>query len=235
MKIAIIGRGNVATHLYKALEDVADVQMVNPHTLEDLPSAPELILISVKDDAIEKVMDKLPETSAVIAHTAGSVPLDILKKNNNSIGVFYPLQTFTKDVDLNYSEIPVFIEGDTRETVERLTKVAELFTNNIHLADSDKRKKLHLASVFACNFTNALIGIADSILKESEMDSAVIRPLLRQTINKLNIMSPADAQTGPAKRKDKKVIDEHLRMLETNPKLKNIYQQLTDFIQNEPS
>lgn len=235
MKIAIIGRGNVATHLYKALKDMADVQMVNPHTLEDLPSEPELILISVKDDAIEKVMDKLPETNAVIAHTAGSVPLDILKKNNNSVGVFYPLQTFTKDVDLNYSEIPVFIEGDTRETVERLTKVAELFTNNIHIADSDKRKKLHLASVFACNFTNALMGIADSILKESDLDSAVIRPLLRQTINKLNIMSPADAQTGPAKRKDMKVIDEHLRMLETNPTLKNIYQQLTDFIQNEPS
>lgn len=235
MKIAIIGRGNVATHLYKALKDMADVQMVNPHTLEDLPSEPELILISVKDDAIEKVMDKLPGTKAVIAHTAGSVPLDILKKNNNSIGVFYPLQTFTKDVDLDYSEIPVFIEGDTRETVERLTKVAELFTNNIHIADSDKRKKLHLASVFACNFTNALIGIADSILKESDMNSAFIRPLLRQTINKLNIMSPADAQTGPAKRKDRKVIDEHLKMLETNPKLKNIYQQLTDFIQNEPS
>ena len=231
--IAIIGRGNVATHLFKAFKNKTEVCLVNPHTLEDLPKNPDIILISVSDKAVGEVVAKLPKTEAIVAHTAGSVPLEVIASKFKNAGVFYPLQTFTKDVNLDYSEIPVFVEGNSCLVTDKLKQTAALFTDKIFEADSEKRKNLHLASVFACNFSNALVGIADDLLKSAALDYKVLLPLLNQTMWKLTSLSPKQSQTGPAVRGDRNVINAHLEMLENKPDLKNIYSLLSNTINPE--
>lgn len=228
--VAIIGSGNVASHLVKALAGKIDVVQVNPHTLENLPETTDIALISVKDSAIESVAQALHHRAKVIAHTSGSVPLSSLEGNAPMTGVFYPLQTFTKDVDLNYGEIPFFIEGNTPETESLLSDLASLISPEIHHANSEDRKRLHLASVFACNFTNCLIGASQEILSESGIDFRVMLPLLRQTLDKLNTLSPSQAQTGPAVRKDYPVMEAHMSMLEKNPMLQTIYKDISSQI-----
>ena len=230
MKIAIVGNGNVACHLYKALKNKSEVKMVNSRTLKELPEDSDVILISVTDNSIEEVSKKILPTDAIVAHTAGSVPMTILQ--GKKIGVFYPLQTFTKGVELNYKEIPVFIEGSDPEVVQKLKEVAALFSQYVKEADSEVRKTLHLASVFACNFTNALAGVSEDILKDSGIDFSAILPLMRQTINKLEKISPGEAQTGPAARGDSKVIETHLKMLESKPEYQEIYNQISNIIKN---
>ena len=230
-KIAIIGQGNVGSHLFNALKDKAIVETVNPRTLENLPSDADLILICVSDNAIEEVVSRLPESNAVIAHTSGSIGMNVLKEQGGKYGVMYPLQTFTKGVDLNYKEIPVFLEGSNLETLEILKETAALFTEDIRYADSEQRRQLHLASVFTCNFVNALAAIGEDLLKKSGIDFSAVRPLMKQTVNKLDLLTPQEAQTGPARRKDTKVLETHLSMLSSKPEYQLIYRLLTETIQ----
>lgn len=229
--IAIIGSGNVASHLYEALKDKTDVVIINPHTLEGLPSKVDIFLIAVADSAIRQVAERLPVTmDALVAHTAGSVSMDILDSVSLSYGVFYPLQTFSKNLILNYKEIPVFIEGNNSEAIKKLKNLASLFSDKIFEADSEKRKQLHLASVFACNFTNALMGVADELLRQSDFDFSVVLPLLSQTVKKLETLSPEQAQTGPASRGDTSVLADHLNMLDKFPEYQQIYKIISDII-----
>ena len=231
--IAIIGRGNVASHLYKALNEKTEVCMVDPHTLEGLPENPEIILLSVSDNAIESVAKRLPETNAIIAHTAGSIPMSVLAGNAKNHGVFYPLQTFTKNQELNYKDIPVFIEGSDEEVIKKLKKIAVLFSEDVREADTITRKKLHLASVFACNFTNALACMAKDLLADSNIDFSVLLPLMHQTIKKLEYISPEAAQTGPAVRNDTKVIESHLQSLADDDTLHTIYSVMSEYIKEK--
>lgn len=228
--IAIIGRGNVASHLYEAFRKHTDVSLVNPHTLEGLPTEASLILIAVSDKAIGEVIAKLPPFDGVVAHTAGSIPIDVFEDKFKNYGVFYPLQTFTKGVSLRYEEIPVFLEGNSKETLGKLKDFAVMFTEDVREADSDSRKRLHLASVFACNFTNAMAGVAQDILKDTGIDFSALLPLLKQTVNKLDELSPKEAQTGPAVRNDRNVMESHLKMLESNPKEAEIYKLISEII-----
>lgn len=229
--IAIIGRGNVASHLFRALQDKIEVVLVNPHTLEELPDNPEVILLAVKDDAIKEVASKINRPQALIAHTAGSVEMKELEGFSKEFGVFYPLQTFSKDVTLQYSEIPVFVEGSSPEKVKKLRDIAALFSAHVKEADSSSRKVLHLASVFACNFTNALALISKDLLEQSDIDFTVILPLMKQTVEKLNVMPPEKAQTGPAVRGDRGILYQHCRMLNSNPDIQQIYALLSELIQ----
>lgn len=221
--VAIIGGGNVATHLANALSEKADVTLVNPRTLENLPSHSDFDIISVKDTAIREVAQRLKGRDAILAHTSGSIPMSALSDVAVSFGVFYPLQTFTKGVEIQYSEIPFFIEGNDSTTELKLKGLAHLISDNIISADSADRKRLHIASVFACNFTNRLMGIAKEILSESGIDFRVMLPLLRQTISKLDNMTPEEAQTGPAVRNDFGVMDAHIKMLEGDQELQQLY------------
>lgn len=230
MKTAIVGNGNVASHLKKAFEGKMDIVQVNPHTLEGFPDDADLILLCVTDDAIFEVAEKLPETKAIIAHTSGSVPLSLLAEKGSAQGVFYPLQTFTKGVDLNYQEIPVFIEGSTPKAEKFLEGVAALFSGNIRRADSEERRKLHLASVFACNFVNALAGIGTNLLSGTTIPGEVLLPLMRQTIKKLETLKPKAAQTGPAARNDIKTMEKHLEMLAGNEDLIQLYSVFSKLI-----
>lgn len=230
--VAIIGRGNVACHLYEALRDKADVVLVNPHSLDNLPANPDIILISVKDDAIPEIVRKLRPGSYILAHTAGSVSVSTLAGPTPHTGVLYPLQTFTKNQTLDYSEIPIFLEGSDPSTLQELETLASLFSKDIRHADSEARRHLHLASVFACNFSNALAAIAADILKDSGISFDAILPLMKQTIKKLETLTPREAQTGPAIRNDRKVIDAHINMLNDNPEAQQIYKNISNFIQN---
>lgn len=230
--IEIIGSGNVASHLYQALKDKVETHLVNPRTFEGWKDNPSIVLISVSDSAIEEVASKIPRNGAIIAHTSGSVPVSELEPFSDNIGVFYPLQTFTKGVPLKYDEIPVFIEGNTGYAVNKLKELANIFSNNVFEADSVQRKKLHLAAVFACNFTNALAGVAFDILSKAGLEQKVILPLINQTVEKLNSLSPKEAQTGPAIRRDVKILEEHEKMLENSPEIAGIYKRISDFIMN---
>lgn len=232
--IAIVGRGNVAAHLFKALEEKADVKIVNPHTLEDWPEEdPEVVIICVKDSAIAEVARKLPKSNAVVCHTAGSVDMDILKQTSKKYGVLYPLQTFSKNQPLDYKKIPVFVEGSSQEALEELRLVADLFSDNVRVADSMQRKQLHLASVFVCNFTNSLAQIGRELMTDCGIDSKVLLPLMEQTVEKLHHLSPREAQTGPASRKDTNVMNSHMEMLEDKPILQEIYSLLSSYIMNQ--
>lgn len=230
--VAIVGTGNVATHLCRAFERKANVFQVSPHSFEGMPLKPDFVIISVKDSVIAEVAKNLPPTKGIVAHTSGSVSMTVLAPFANEYGVFYPLQTFSKDVPLDYSEIPFFIEGNNPETTSALCKLARLISTDVHIADSEARKTLHLASVFACNFSNAMIGIGAEILADAGMDYHLLLPLLRQTVAKLEKLSPSEAQTGPAVRKDFPVINAHLKMLEEkdDPGLAEIYENLTNMI-----
>ncbi len=231
LKISILGRGNAGTHLALALEGKADVTVVNPHCPEDVADDTDICLVSVKDDAVKDVVTHLRGFRGIIAHTSGSVPMEVLDGVNERHGVFYPLQTFSKNVSLDYSEIPVFTEADTPETEAILSELAELMGCRHFHADSGRRKRLHIASVFACNFTNHLYAIANDLLMADGMDITVLFPLIRETVRKLtDTADPAANQTGPAARGDTGIIRRHLEMLKDNPGYAEIYMMLSEDI-----
>lgn len=215
MKVNIIGRGNVANHLHRAFKDVFGVKvtMVNPHTLEELATDADITIISVSDNAIAEVLGKLPQMKSVIAHTSGATSIEVFAGRAESCGVFYPFQTFSKDKKLEYDEIPFFIEGSDARAEGTLLQLASMISRKVYKADSHKRRAMHVAGVFACNFTNHLWAIADDILKDNGMDFNVLRPLLEETLSKTDTMRPFDGQTGPAVRNDSKTINSHLEFL----------------------
>ncbi|MCM1152710.1 MAG: DUF2520 domain-containing protein [Muribaculum sp.] len=215
--IAIIGRGNVAVHLAKAFQSVGKaVASVNPYTLENLPDKADLYLICVSDNAVESVAERLAphvDEHAIIAHTAGSIPLEILSKYSGPKGVLYPLQTFSKSRNLDYSTIPFFIEGSDDDTETDLISLSSAVSARVETADNFRRKLIHLSAVFACNFANRMMDIADEILQRDGLDISILLPLIKETLKKIEFMNPHDAQTGPAVRRDSKVIHSHLQQL----------------------
>lgn len=230
LNISIIGAGNVGSYLAGWLETDHNVTLVSSRTLDNLPSESDVIIIATKDDVIPEVAEKVRGKAGLIAHTSGSVPGSVLDGCADKTGVFYPLQTFTKGVEMEKSEVPVFIEGSDGVAARTLSDIARTFTGNIFHAGSEQRKKLHVAAVFACNFTNALIGMADGLLKEDGFDYTVLLPLIRQTIGKLSSIDPEKAQTGPAARGDRRVVESHIRMLESHPEYQEIYRTISQFI-----
>lgn len=228
--VTIIGGGNVATHLCIALAGRVDELInISSRELEDLPLDSDIYIIAVSDKAIAEVAAAMPGVLGIVAHTAGSVGMDVLSAHFKRAGVFYPLQTFTKGSDLDYSEIPVFVEGTDPSVEGELSGLASLFTTHIMKADSARREKLHIASVFACNFTNHLWSVADKMLQEDGLGIEVLMPLIGATVEKLKHLTPHEAQTGPAVRKDMNVIDRHLEKLADSRYL-DIYRLLSKAI-----
>lgn len=236
MKIGIIGKGNVGTHLNNALSEDAsnNVCLINSRTFEGLEIDCDLLLICVKDDAIEGVAAEIaryiPDYQGTVAHTSGSVSMEILRSRFSNCGVLYPLQTFTKQRELNYAEIPVFIEAQTEESENLLRMAASSFTDKIYQADSEKRKALHVGAVLSCNFVNFLYGKAEEILKENGYDFSVLYPLIKETLERTRDKSPTETQTGPAARGDFNVINSHLEFLGDKPETERIYRLLTNSI-----
>lgn len=248
-KCCLIGSGNVASQFAPVFSQYLDITTVysrklqNAKTLcqklsddvraidrlEELPVDADFYLISVSDNAISEILSSTKHvTSGIWAHTSGSVPMDVFKGEKNEYGVFYPLQTFSKNKKVDFAEIPFLIEGNNEKVSDFLMKLASKVSDKIYLVDSDGRKKVHIAAVFACNFTNYLWNEADMILKESSLDLSLLKPLLKETLDKINVMSPLDAQTGPARRGDTETINEHLSLLDAERAY--IYKMLSDGI-----
>ena len=186
-----------------------------------------LIIVSVNDDAISSVLSQIKNTS--IVHTSGGIGINIFNDNFSNYGVLYPLQTFNKEVNVNISEIPFCIEGNNLAFEKQLTTLAKQLSNNVVLMDSEQRKQVHIAAVFACNFSNQMFSIADDLLAEKDLDFKILLPLIKQTIAKLSANKPKAVQTGPAKRNDNNIIQEHIKHI-SKQEVKDLYQKISDNI-----
>lgn len=250
IRIAILGSGGVASSLAPALDSadgVSVVQVYSPtlahakalasrlrdaETTDDcsqITRRADIYLISVKDDAIGPLVDKIaPNPSAIWAHTSGSVEAKALERLSPRYGVFYPLQTFNRDRKVELTAVPLFIEGSDAETTAGLVTLANKISREVHIADSATRKQMHIAAVFACNFTNHLWAIADEILAKEGLSINILQPLLRETLLKAMSAPPAEGQTGPARRGDSRVMNDHISMLD--PQKAEIYKLLSNSI-----
>ena len=248
MTIVLIGSGNVATHLALALTSAGNkilqvfsrslvyaeqlANRVGAEPIDDvshLTLAADLYLISVADASIQEVAQKMPLVEGVVAHTAASVPMAVLARFAHH-GVFYPFQTFTKEKLVNFKEIPLLLEANDSTALKVLNFVGKQISDSVKESDESKRKALHIAAVFACNFVNHLYTLADGLLMESEMEFEILAPLIRETTEKALSMHPKQAQTGPAHRADTNVIASHLKILGENTVEYQIYQLLSESI-----
>lgn len=233
LRIAIIGAGNVATHLAKALVKKANVvQIMSQHiesaqrlanalpaataidNIDNLVDNADCYIVSIKDDAIASLLQQAKPTKGLWVHTSGSVPASVFEGRMNDYGVLYPLQTFTRDVDIDIAQVPFFIEGSSTKATEKIKQLAGLLSPIVYEADSNRRKLLHIAAVFACNYANHLWAIADEILRDANLPFSVLRPLIQATIDKANTTSPSEGQTGPARRGDTNILNSHLALLD---------------------
>lgn len=247
IRITIIGSGNVAQHLIKAftnsgLVEITQVFSRNKKALDHLIGSDKIItefsslkksdlcIIAVSDNAIAEVSQQLPFKDQLIVHTSGTAPLTILDPKNRR-GVWYPLQTFSKNKAVDFSVIPLCLEAENQSDFAILETVAKSISKAVFAINSEQRKALHVAAVFVNNFTNYLYQTGQTICEEHNVPFEILKPLIQETASKIHTLNPADAQTGPAKRNDTNTIEAHLAYL-TNENQKNIYKILTQSIQN---
>jgi predicted short-subunit dehydrogenase-like oxidoreductase (DUF2520 family) len=186
----------------------------------------------VKDDALQDLIPRIPANRALWIHTAGSLPMDIFKGHAKRYGVLYPLQTFSKGRRVDFRQIPCFIEACSPEDEIRLYEIAGRLSDHVQTLASEKRKYLHLSAVFACNFSNHMYALASKIVHEQGISPEVLVPLIDETAAKIHTLSPEKAQTGPAVRYDRNIIDRQTALL-TDPAMKEIYQLISKNIHKE--
>ena len=248
MKIFIIGSGNVATHLSTALlkaghtiagvcgrsfghtEELAKKLYIKPfNSLAQIPTDADVYIISVSDDSIANVVAQMPGVEGVVAHTAGSVPMSVLKRFENH-GVIYPMQSFTKNRQIDIDRVPFFVEGCTDNVANKLIKLVKTISADVRLMSSEERKYLHLSAVFASNFVNGMFAEAETVLKRCGLPFSVLQPLIEETVAKALEMGPVAAQTGPARRGDKGVMSRQMQLL-PDGELQKLYSFVSERIQ----
>jgi len=247
IQITIIGSGNVAQHLIKAFSksEAVEIAQVFSRKKEKLSSLIEfekivsnyqdlkeadLYIIAVTDNAIADVSRQLPFNNQLVVHTSGTASIETLDDKNRK-GVFYPLQTFSKNKEIDFSVIPICLEANNTFDFRVLETVAKSISKAVFPINSEQRKALHVAAVFVNNFTNHLYQIGQEICEENQVSFDILKPLIQETAEKIKTLEPVDAQTGPAKRNDSNTIEAHLEYL-TNENQKNIYKILTQSIQH---
>lgn len=248
MKIVFLGSGNVATHLALAFKASGQEIMqvwsrsqknaeslaikVNALPIDDLelvyPDA-DLYLIAVKDDVISDIAPALKRLKGIVAHTSGATAIDILQGLARH-GVFYPLQTFSKQKTLDLSNTPMCLEANSPETMQLLEAAAKLISTAQYPVNSAQRKILHLAAVFACNFSNHMYHLGNSIMQQHGLDFEILKPLIMETAIKVQDGVPSEVQTGPAVRGDQETMVKHLQLLNGRPDLQDIYKSLSESI-----
>ena len=246
IKIVILGAGNIGTHLFQNFEQSEAVEVVQwynrsleslelhqkkvaiTNQLSELKEA-DIYLLALSDDAIQSVAKYLVHLKGIIAHTAGSVSMQVLQQHPNH-GVFYPLQTFSKSRTVDFKSIPICVEANSEDNKKILTQLAEAIGNQIHTINSKQRMALHTAAVFVNNFTNHLYQIGADICEEQHVPFDLLRPLIKETAAKIEDLSPKEAQTGPALRNDRTTLQKHEDQL-NNPIFKNLYLTLTQSLQ----
>ena len=249
MRITIIGSGNVATHLAAAFKNAGHriVQVysrnmqhaallayhVKAEPLDDLiqiDPETDIFVIAVKDDAIGVIAEQLALHQKLMVHTSGATDLYALLAFADNVGVFYPLQTFSKTREVNFRNVPICIEANDENIAKELRELAQTVSNSVYDIDSKQRRILHLAAVFANNFPNYLYTIAQQILTQQGLDIDLIRPLILETAEKIQTGLPAAMQTGPAIRHDQNTMDKHLKLLQDDPGLQQLYTLLSQGI-----
>lgn len=257
MRVVLLGAGNLGYHLATFLvEQAVDLlQIFNrtpqaavrlsdqlggcPFTTDYVTIVPDadLYIIAVKDDAIPKVAEQLTKAlgSAIfIVHTSGAVSSNVLAPFTTNYGSFYPLQTFSKEVAVDFQQIPICLTADTASNLLLLEKLSQKIGCTSYIITDAQRKTLHIASVFACNFTNYLWGISKELLETEDLPYEIIHPLIKETVRKALINSPVDVQTGPAIRRDEATMLSHLEYLKSEPDLMKIYQLISERIAGKP-
>ncbi len=247
--VSIIGSGNVATALGIALFNtgINILEVFSPNisnskllakrvkcnyidNIEKINTASDLYIIATPDKEISGVITNLKGIAGIVTHTSGSQPLEILIGNNQRYGVFYPLQTFTKNKTVDFREVPICIEGSDNATSGLLIALANKISNNVVLLNSEQRQYLHLTAVAVNNFTNQLYYHAHTVLSEKGIDFSLLHPLIKETASKIREVNPAEAQTGPARRNDTSTIKKQLELLAEFPEFRDIYKLLSDQI-----
>ena len=250
MKIVLIGAGNLATHLGKALHaaghDMLQVfsrTMQSAETLASLLDAEPLTdiaqvrddadvyIFSVKDSALEQLISRLcGDEEKVFLHTAGSMPMSVFEGVAQHYGELYPMQTFSKQREVDFSIIPCFVEANDEFAQKQIEGLAREISGRVYQLSSEDRKYLHLSAVFACNFANHCYAISQELLEEHGIPFDVMLPLINETAAKVHEMKPKDAQTGPAVRYDENVIGKQSKLLENHPHFKKVYDSMSKSI-----
>lgn len=250
MKLAFIGAGNVATHLAKSFHQTEEHQVVQVISrtlisakklaeavnatystdIFNLSDVADIIFICVPDHEIESVANQIKYTHKIVVHTSGATSINILRGKFEDFGVFYPLQTFTKEVPVSMGDVPVCIEANQNNIEDTLRELAAALSYNVTTLTSAQREKLHVAAVFANNFTNYLYKVSEDIMHEHGLNFDLLKPLIQQTAFKLNYLSPGEAQTGPAIRNDQETIDKHLEILKSAPQYGYLYKKISELI-----
>jgi predicted short-subunit dehydrogenase-like oxidoreductase (DUF2520 family) len=229
MKIALIGKGRVATHMSRALLKAGhDVTMCGGKSRTcPVPSDVEVVIISVKDDAISFVASEFADSSSLVLHTSGSISIEAIPATRR--GVIYPMQTFSMDREVDFRQVPLFLETSLPEDMSVLSQLASTISD-IHMPmKGEQRKILHLAAVFSCNFVNHLFEISHDVLAEHSIPFRILFPLIQETVSKIQTLTPHEAQTGPALRWDETVMQGHIEKL-GDSKRRLIYQMLSESI-----
>lgn len=255
MNICMIGSGNVATHLAYALtkarhtikmvyskqlahaqELASKVNAQATDALQELPKA-DLYIFSVKDNCLESLIHELSQVphaqNGTWIHTAGSISINVFEDSCLHYGVIYPMQTFSKQRDVHFNDVPLFIEGNSVETSECIIKLAHQLSNSVTLLDSQQRATLHLSAVWACNFANHCFTLAYKLLEDKGISTECLHPLIQETVDKLNIMHPRHGQTGPAVRWDENVMRQQIDALKDYPSMQQIYRLMSQSIHEE--
>lgn len=250
-KIVLIGAGNVATHMAVALAaaGAAPVQIWSRHIesaaalaatvggrptddIDSVDTDAGIYIVSVADSAMASVVQRLCRrcSGGVFVHTAGTMPMDVFEGHCAHYGVLYPMQTFSKQKPLDFRSIPCFVEASDALTLATVKAMADMLSARVYELSGADRRWLHVAAVFACNFANACSAMAARILESHGIDFGVMLPLLDETVAKLHTLPPAEAQTGPAARGDRNVMNRHIEMLRDNPDLQNVYKVMSEMI-----
>lgn len=250
MKVVIIGSGNVATHLSLALaslEGIEICQVYSPTEAHaeilaerlncDFVTDPaqirkdaDVYLFALKDQALETVIRAVPANNGLWLHTSGSMPMQVFAGYTERYGVLYPLQTFSKSREISFQGIPLFIECHREEDKNCLEELARRLSGKVCELSSEKRRSLHLAAVFACNFTNHIYALAEEILAKEGLSRDYLFPLIDETAAKVHELPAQEAQTGPAIRYDENIINKHLGMLADDPDVQTLYRLLSQSI-----
>lgn len=249
--VVMIGAGNLATNLAKALFRkgfrVAQVYSRTATSAKSLATAVQaewttelaevtaggsLYVVALKDDAFAELLPQIVQgrEKALFVHTAGSIPMSIWEGKAERYGVFYPLQTFSKQRELAFDQIPLFLEASGEREWGLLQGIASVLSEKVLKADSEQRRNLHLAAVFACNFTNHMYALAGELLEKHKLPFDALLPLIDETARKVHELAPTQAQTGPAVRYDENVINKHLAMLADEPSMQDVYRMLSQSI-----
>ena len=221
MKIVIIGAGSVGTNLHHALgQKGVRTELVHarpltadPSAINDLPQA-ECYIYAVADNALAEVISKVHAPKALHLHTSGSMPIEVFGADKPHAGILYFFMSFSREVMIeDWSGIPCFIEGRNIDDIAAIYSLAQCLTSRIYEANQHDRERLHIAGIFANNYTNLMYHIAETVLKDTQIPFEALLPLIDRTAAKVHTLKPADAQTGPAQRGDERVMNHHAQVL----------------------